>query len=856
MKFYFILFVFFFCVFPFNEAKSQPIEPTLPYKGYATSVTEQGILKTFDTYKEKKNYTEALKLLATQKKKFSNELLYHRHYAEILLLQGKERDLLNHLTSLIESNSKKKNQQSISQYTALRGIFLYKLNYKNSAFQDLQKAYNSKYANLEFLLYFYSMLEERIADKILIYTVIKKTLEKDEKNDLLWFAKAKLDYQMHQPEKAYESIQKAIFLSESPLYFELALALDQIYKPHIYPSNLASIIEKYPQIFIFQLKYYNLAKKNNYLPEFIKFLKQRIQRLPASDSKNLSDFYYLLAQAQVDLKKKEEAVLHYKKSLALFYNPSTKIQLAELLWTLNRKKESALLLVEMAAKNYSTLFIYRTLAKYYSSLGLYLTAERYILQGLEHNPSDGILLYEYALLTEKIGRYEEAIKAVKELLRIKRNSSFLNHLGRLLTVAGEYSQADKYLKESLKIKKTTTTHYYLALNYYYQQNFLEAFKHLEILIKLKSSVYEVYMLAAAAKFQQKDFEKALVYIDKSTAFSKKPSFLAKTIEIESLLHLGKLDLAAETIKTYSKEDTSNSYYKRQMVFLLFLKGDREVENAIEKYLAGFQPNIRMIEILYYLKKGRNYLWNFSEEKDAIFYEKKIFSQFLLSSNTEAKKNTSYETKYSWALEQEEETDLFKRTPNNIFWNEYISGLDFFKNQNYEKSILLFNSALKKEKAIWGYFLLGLSFEGQKKYPKAADSYKKFLSAYPNNKWGLEKLAIVYDLNEQPDLSEKIYRKILAQHPNNSTALNNLSWLYLTKKQSPKNKEKALKLAQKAVSIHRNSAHLDTLAEAYFQNKEYQKAIEFIEQAVALDRNNLDHFKRQRNKFLKKASDSK
>ena len=58
MKFYFILFVFFFCVFPFNEAKSQPIEPTLPYKGYATSVTEQGILKTFDTYKEKKNYTK------------------------------------------------------------------------------------------------------------------------------------------------------------------------------------------------------------------------------------------------------------------------------------------------------------------------------------------------------------------------------------------------------------------------------------------------------------------------------------------------------------------------------------------------------------------------------------------------------------------------------------------------------------------------------------------------------------------------------------------------------------------------------------------------------------------------------
>ena len=729
MKFYFILFVFFFCVFPFNEAKSQNIEPTFPYKGYATSVTEQKILKTFVTYKEKKNYTEALKWLTTHKKKFSNELLYHRYYAEILLLQGKERDLLNHLTSLIESNSKKKNQQSISQYTALRGIFLYKLNYKNSAFQDLQKAYSLQYESIEFLLYFYRILKERQEDKNLIFNVLKKALEQDEKNDKLWFAKAKLDYQMNQPEKTYDSIQRALLLREDPLYFELVLSLDQIYKSHIYLLNLVAVIEKYPQIFIFQLKYYNLAKKNNYLPEFIKFLKQRIQRLEASDSKNLSDFYYLLAQAQVDLKKKEEAVLHYKKSLALFYNPSTKIQLAQLLWTLNRKKESALLLVEMAAKNYSTLFIYRTLAKYYSSLGLYLTAERYILQGLEINPSDGSLLYEYALLTENIGRYEEAIKAVKKLLTIKKDLNFLNHLGRLLTITGEYSQADKYLKESLKIKNTAAARYYLALNYYYQQNFLETLKHLEILIKLKNSTYDVYVLAAAAKFQQKDFEKALVYIDQSNAISKKPSFLAKTMEIESLLNLGKLDLAAEIINTYAKEDPSNIYYKKQKIFLLFLQGDRKVKKEIETYLSNFQPDIRMIEILYYLKKDRNYLWNFSEEKDAISYEKKLFSQFLVSSNTEAKKNTSYETKYSWAIEQEATTDLFKKSPNDTFWNNYISGVEAFTNNNDKQTISFLNAALKKEKANWIYALLGLSFEREKEYMKAADSYRQFLSVY-------------------------------------------------------------------------------------------------------------------------------
>ena len=47
MKFYFILFVFFFCVFPFNEAKSQNIEPTFPYK----LILRRKNLKTFVTYK-------------------------------------------------------------------------------------------------------------------------------------------------------------------------------------------------------------------------------------------------------------------------------------------------------------------------------------------------------------------------------------------------------------------------------------------------------------------------------------------------------------------------------------------------------------------------------------------------------------------------------------------------------------------------------------------------------------------------------------------------------------------------------------------------------------------------------------
>ena len=152
MKFYSILLLLFFIVFSVTIAKSQPIEPTLPFKGYAHSTKEKEILEILHNYK--KDNSKALKFLVSQKKYFSNELIFHRNYAEILFLQEKERVLLNYLTALIDSVPKdnQTDRVRIIQYMALRGIFLYRLNYKNSAFQDFYKAYQFKYTNFFFTL--------------------------------------------------------------------------------------------------------------------------------------------------------------------------------------------------------------------------------------------------------------------------------------------------------------------------------------------------------------------------------------------------------------------------------------------------------------------------------------------------------------------------------------------------------------------------------------------------------------------------------------------------------------------------------------------------------------------------------
>ena len=127
-----------------------------------------------------------------------------------------------------------------------------------------------------------------------------------------------------------------------------------------------------------------------------------------------------------------------------------------------------------------------------------------------------------------------------------------------------------------------------------------------------------------------------------------------------------------------------------------------------------------------------------------------------------------------------------------------------------------------------------------------------MTAHPGNLWGQLRLALNYDLAQQGRLSEEVYQQILAKRPGEAIALNNLAWLYATST-DPALKSKiddALALSLKAVSLSPSSANLDTLAEIYYIQKDYEKALKTIERALDQDRKSLDYFKKQKKKILK------
>lgn len=101
-----------------------------------------------------------------------------------------------------------------------------------------------------------------------------------------------------------------------------------------------------------------------------------------------------------------------------------------------------------------------------------------------------------------------------------------------------------------------------------------------------------------------------------------------------------------------------------------------------------------------------------------------------------------------------------------------------------------------------------------------------------------------------------YNKAIGHDPDNARALNNLAWLYATTREKGIfQPERALVLAKRAARIDPQPHVLDTLAQCYFVNGEYAKAVETEKQAIARAGENASHYRKQLEKFQKKLRSS-
>jgi len=112
---------------------------------------------------------------------------------------------------------------------------------------------------------------------------------------------------------------------------------------------------------------------------------------------------------------------------------------------------------------------------------------------------------------------------------------------------------------------------------------------------------------------------------------------------------------------------------------------------------------------------------------------------------------------------------------------------------------------------------------------------------------LYRAALLHRLGRLTEAAEA-YEKTLELDGLNPTALNDLAWLYLTGPDRLRRPEAALVIALKAAALKPEAEVLDTLAEAYFQNGQAQKAIEAAQTALAKGPKNRAYYEKQLEKF--------
>ena len=104
--------------------------------------------------------------------------------------------------------------------------------------------------------------------------------------------------------------------------------------------------------------------------------------------------------------------------------------------------------------------------------------------------------------------------------------------------------------------------------------------------------------------------------------------------------------------------------------------------------------------------------------------------------------------------------------------------------------------------------------------------------------------------------QQAYESSLKLNPESPHVLNNLAWLYATAEDPRlRNPARALDLAKAAAGFLEEPHILDTLAECYYVNGQYAKALETAQHALRLARENRTYYQEQVEKFRKASGPS-
>lgn len=476
-----------------------------------------------------------------------------------------------------------------------------------------------------------------------------------------------------------------------------------------------------------------------------------------------------------------------------------------------------------------------------------------------------------------LGNPQDAVAKFNEVLRRDpKNDAALYQLAKIAFESGNMDKAIQYAQSAIRINPNNEYYYqYLAEAKGEKQDFDGASKTYETLLKLKPKEYDyyydwAYMLAKAGKYKEAidvyNLLEQKTGVQEEIIFQKQPMYIK----------LGRVDEAVADVEKLVK------IYPADARYLLLIgemyEANEMYDKAIQTYYRALKVDSNYIESYLSLaevfrKKGN--------EKEYQRLVKQAFSNPKLDIDSKIVTFIPYIERLSKDTSLSEEVMqmaemIEKAHPDDVKAITakadvlYNSGKKKEAQAYYEKSIgltdvpatvwiqmYILDTELEDfdhlmvytQKGIaanpkdpFGYFYHAIACQQKKSYQQAADVLLKAFSVLSDKekKSGmltpqlkLQMLITLGDVSYELKnyaRSDSAYESALEIDPNNATVLNNYAY-YLSERDETM-LEKAERMSKKSnLLVDNNSAFLDTYAWIMFKMKNYDEALDWIEEAM-------------------------
>jgi hypothetical protein len=195
--------------------------------------------------------------------------------------------------------------------------------------------------------------------------------------------------------------------------------------------------------------------------------------------------------------------------------------------------------------------------------------------------------------------------------------------------------------------------------------------------------------------------------------------------------------------------------------------------------------------------------------------------------------------------------------NKRNWHHYnlSQRIDFINKGMADPGVITRHSRKVKKRVV--LFVLALllftaaTYRGQPNLKRWAAIIEHQLEETPDDYRLYAALGEIYYQLKEWKAAEKAYRYAIHLNDKQPGVMNNLAWLLLTSEdESLRDPERALELAKDAAEMAENPQVMDTLAEAYYQNKMYLEAYQASKRALEIATDNRPYFQTQYEKMKK------